>query len=805
MNIAIIAPSPYRFLMGGAEHFYLGLQQFINESTHHVCELVKIPTREGSLPELVESYRQHARADLLGYDRIVSCKYPAWMACHPNHAVYMLHPLRGLYDAYRFPGASPDPEWPDSLAWLRQEIELLQYAPCGDNGPAISLLDTLESAIAAGHLAEPFMRFPGPFARCLVRALDSFALQAPRIASYTALSRTVAGREGYFPAGTDCAVVYPPPRLTGFRCGADDYLFTVSRLDRAKRIDLLIEAMRHVKADIPLLIGGTGPDEARLKDLAADNPRIRFLGPLTDGQLLDAYADALAVPFVPYDEDYGLVTIEAMRSAKPVLSVTDSGGVNEFVHHGETGLCVAPQAHAIAAAIDQLCADRAATRRMGLAARRRVQGISWKPLAERLLGMALPAPAVMGRNTSNARPRRKKAVVALTFAVSPPRGGGESRVFHLYKILAQEFDVTLVCLCDVADAERLTELAPGYREIRIPKSADQHQNEYQTSLTVNATAVTDIVAARDIHLTPRFVEVLDQACADADVVIACHPYFAPLLMERYPHLPLWLEAQDVELPLKRGILPACQAAQDLLAIVERAERSAWHHAEVVFSCVESDLSQLENLYGPTKADTFEVPNGFAEEEVGFVPTAERHRLKAMLGLAGRPLVIFIGSWHGPNLEAIERIVGYAQALPEVTFAIIGSGGLFLQGRQTPQNLRLLGRVDHDAKRVFLSAADLAINPMSSGSGSNLKMLDYFAAGAPVLSTGFGARGIDFQPGVHFVATELNDFLPCLVRCLIEPGLTHGMPERANDRARLSYSWRSIGQRALARLTRHLAS
>ena len=34
MNIAIIAPSPYRFLMGGAEHFYLGLQQFINESTH---------------------------------------------------------------------------------------------------------------------------------------------------------------------------------------------------------------------------------------------------------------------------------------------------------------------------------------------------------------------------------------------------------------------------------------------------------------------------------------------------------------------------------------------------------------------------------------------------------------------------------------------------------------------------------------------------------------------------------------------------------------------------------------------------
>jgi hypothetical protein len=59
------------------------------------------------------------------------------------------------------------------------------------------------------------------------------------------------------------SVLYPPPRITGFHCSSDDYLFTVSRLDGPKRIALLVEAMRHVKADIPLLIAGTGPDEEK--------------------------------------------------------------------------------------------------------------------------------------------------------------------------------------------------------------------------------------------------------------------------------------------------------------------------------------------------------------------------------------------------------------------------------------------------------------------------------------------------------------------------------------------------------------
>jgi glycosyltransferase involved in cell wall biosynthesis len=430
-----------------------------------------------------------------------------------------------------------------------------------------------------------------------------------------------------------------------------------------------------------------------------------------------------------------------------------------------------------------------------------VAGIGWKPLAEMVLGV--PLPLVPQHRVRHKAERRRKAVVAVTFAVTPPRGG-QSRVFHLYKSLAQQMDIVLLCLCGTDEPASRREVAPGLWERRVPKSADHQHHESEASRGVNWVPVTDIVAGREIHRTPEFLGALDQECADADVVVACHPFFSGVLRERFPALPLWFEAQDVELPLKRSMLPAGEAADALLARVEADERRAWQDAEVVYACAQRDLDHLAEIYGPTTADTLVLPNGFAEEEVRYTGPAERTRLKALVAPAERPLVVFLASWHGPNLEAVERVFGYAQALPHVTFVVIGSAGLYFRDRSIPANVCLAGVVDEAEKQVFLAAADLAINPMSSGTGSNLKMLDYFAAGVPVLSTGFGARGIDAEPGVHYLGCSIDDFLPALVQALMDPAHGAALTVAANHLAREHYSWRAIGAQAQQRLASHLA-
>lgn len=99
MRVAVVAPSPVPFRRGGAERLWAGLEHALVEAGHD-AELIKLPVRELVLPDLVSGYEQFAGLDLSHFDLVISGKYPAWMIEHPNHVVYLLHPLRGLYDLY---------------------------------------------------------------------------------------------------------------------------------------------------------------------------------------------------------------------------------------------------------------------------------------------------------------------------------------------------------------------------------------------------------------------------------------------------------------------------------------------------------------------------------------------------------------------------------------------------------------------------------------------------------------------------------------------------------------------------------
>ncbi len=387
MNIVIVAPCHVPLAIGGAEKLWWGLLQHLNRDTPHHADIVKLPGPERDFWEVVSSYRAFSELDLSYYDTIISGKYPAWMTDHPRHICYMLHPLRGLYDTYP-PGlpARCEVDHPDVRALLamvrsgERSREALR-----ESFERIELLRRPRRLRRRPVPPEAFA-FPGPLIRELVRFFDGVAFRPGAIRRFSAISETVARRDGYFPADAAVKAVYPPSDLEGFvppRAGR--YLFTVSRLDPPKRIDLLIAAMRHVDSPIELLIAGTGPDEARLRELAKGDPRVRLLGFVNDAELVQRYADARAVLFAPYDEDFGLVALEAMSAAKPVVTTSDAGGAAELVAAGETGYVTDPDPEAIGAKIEQLIADPERARSMGERGRDRAAEVTWRRVGEVLL------------------------------------------------------------------------------------------------------------------------------------------------------------------------------------------------------------------------------------------------------------------------------------------------------------------------------------------------------------------------------------------------------------------------------------
>src|SRR5258706_3194880 len=118
--------------------------------------------------------------------------------------------------------------------------------------------------MAAGENPRGMLAFPGPPAREVVHWLDEIALSPDAISSYAAISRTVALREGYFPAGVEVAVAHPPPhrRMTGGK--AFEHFYTVSRLDRIKRGGMVVGAIRMVRGRVPPRLGGNRAADANV-------------------------------------------------------------------------------------------------------------------------------------------------------------------------------------------------------------------------------------------------------------------------------------------------------------------------------------------------------------------------------------------------------------------------------------------------------------------------------------------------------------------------------------------------------------
>jgi glycosyltransferase involved in cell wall biosynthesis len=338
MRIAVCAPQ-VPFVYGGAELMAEDLVAALRRRGHE-AELVTVPFKwypgsrvldQAFLWRLVDLTESDGRP----IDRVIATKFPAYCVRHPNKVAWVLHQFRQAYD---YDGT-----------------ELGQF----DASPE------------------------GRATRGAIVRLDGVALgEARRV---FATSRNVAARLARF-NGIEAEVLPHPPQALAYRSEpSEGYVLSVNRLDRAKRIDLLIEAARK-EPGVRIVIAGDGPDRERLAGLANGlDGRVELVGRVDEAQLADLYARCLAVYYAPVDEDFGMVPYEAFLSGKPVLTTTDAGGPLEVVADRETGLVVAPDPADLARACAYLAAHRDEAEEWGGAGKQIAQRVTWDACVDALL------------------------------------------------------------------------------------------------------------------------------------------------------------------------------------------------------------------------------------------------------------------------------------------------------------------------------------------------------------------------------------------------------------------------------------
>ena len=391
----------------------------------------------------------------------------------------------------------------------------------------------------------------------------------------------------------------------------------------------------------------------------------------------------------------------------------------------------------------------------------------------------------------------RKLTVGSTFGIHPPRGGGQLRIFHLYRHLAERCPVDIVALVGTEEppSERLR--APGLREVRVPKSARHAVAEAELQREAGIP-VTD-VAFPDLHeLTPNFVEALGRSVATSGALVASHPYTLPALRAAGGGAPLWYDAHNVEADLKVRVLPRNATGRRLVASTRDVERACCEQAELILASCSEDGERLRELYDVPGVRLTVVPNGIDTRAIRFTGPGARRELQIRLRLP-RPIGVFIGSWHEPNLRAVTRIIKLAPDLPSMVFAIVGSVGLAFRDHELPTNVELLGIVEDDFKESLLAVAALALNPVSEGSGTNMKMLEYLAAGVPVVSTEVGTRGLELDLERHVRIASIDELTSEATAVLQQsPDAVDGRLRAARRHVEDRFDWAVVVQRLLVR-------
>jgi len=340
VRIAVCAPQ-VPFARGGTEILVESLVRELRRRDHD-AELVTIPfkwyPRARVLTQaLLWRLTDLEEADGRPIELVIATKFPSYAIRHPKKVVWLVHQFRQAYE--------------------------LDGTALGQFGP------------------DPFDRAT----RRAVHRLDEVALGDAR--KLFAISQNVADRLRAA-NGLEAEVLRPPPQELDYRCEEyGRFVLSVGRLDRAKRVDLLLQAMAS-NEELEAIVAGDGPDRSRLEELARDlrlDDRLRFAGRVDDVELARLYATCLAVYYAPVDEDLGFVPYEAFLSEKPVVTTTDAGGPLEVVSDEKTGLVCAPEPEAVAAAVARLASRPDEARAWGRLGKTVAEESTWDAVIDRLL------------------------------------------------------------------------------------------------------------------------------------------------------------------------------------------------------------------------------------------------------------------------------------------------------------------------------------------------------------------------------------------------------------------------------------
>lgn len=376
-----------------------------------------------------------------------------------------------------------------------------------------------------------------------------------------------------------------------------------------------------------------------------------------------------------------------------------------------------------------------------------------------------------------------KRILALSFfpAFVPPSNGGESRLFNFYQSLSKFHHVTLLTSSHLHSNEEKICHGSNFVERRISKDFHFETKWKELSEFSSGGDLSAVCIAASGGLPTLLHKAYLEEYEDADIIIHDSPFTIDydLFFDVDEKIRIY-NSYNCESVLYRELHPDPKS-QPIWDLVTDAETKLLTGVDVVLYCNAGDLEEFKKLVPDSEYTPVSAPNGMSPL-FNVARDSDSKKIES---------VIFIGSGHPPNTEAALKIANnIAPALPEVKFHVIGN---CLPKGKYPKNVIRHGFVDDDVKTRLICDADIAINPMGMGSGSNVKVFDLFSHAVPVLSTDFGMRGIDAKDGRDCIIAPISEFSKTIASWSSRYPELQQIGANGQKFAAEHYSWNTIAE------------
>lgn len=386
-----------------------------------------------------------------------------------------------------------------------------------------------------------------------------------------------------------------------------------------------------------------------------------------------------------------------------------------------------------------------------------------------------------------------KIVHVSPYVVDPPDSGGKYRIINLNKFLSEKNEIFQFS-CNLFRVNG---------KIPFKSWANKINKNYSEYCYCNLFLVFYSFIFHKLRLFPMgFLSnllriyspgIVKEKVLSCDIICIEHPWLFDWIAQlNKNNRPIVYSARNIEYLLAKDVFEDIQSSplkNYLINRIRMMEERCLNKCDFILTVSDMDAQYFIKEYSIPSKKIESIVGGFDTKTISIPSEKEKKELKSKKRFNNKKIILFVGGNYEPNHEAVRFIERLSLEFKEKNIMFLIAGSVADKYASHDNMVYIPER----KVKEYQEMADIALNPIFTGVGSNVKLSEYLGYGLPIISTKLGMRGYEINKEV-LIAETVEEFKKSIYLLLKTDKLRLKMSKSARKLAEKKYDWSVLSKK-----------